>query len=38
MLLDTHALLWFLDNDARLPPATKERIEDADDEPFFDFH
>jgi PIN domain nuclease of toxin-antitoxin system len=30
MLLDTHALLWFLDNDARLPPATKERIEDAD--------
>lgn len=30
MLLDTHALLWFLGNDARLPSATKQRIEDAD--------
>ena len=25
-LLDTHALLWFLDDDAKLPVATKELI------------
>ncbi len=27
MLLDTHALLWFLDNDDRLPTYTKQQIE-----------
>ncbi len=27
MLLDTHALLWFLDNDDRLPTYTKAQIE-----------
>jgi PIN domain nuclease of toxin-antitoxin system len=27
MLLDTHALLWFLTNDARLPQPTQEQIE-----------
>lgn len=28
MLLDTHALLWFLNDDPRLPIATKQKIED----------
>jgi PIN domain nuclease of toxin-antitoxin system len=27
MLLDTHALLWFLDDDDRLPAFTKQQIE-----------
>lgn len=29
-LLDTHALLWFLDGDARLSPAGRQIIEDLD--------
>jgi PIN domain nuclease of toxin-antitoxin system len=28
LLLDTHALLWFLDDDAQLVPTAKARIED----------
>lgn len=27
ILLDTHTLIWFLDDDSRLPPATKNQIE-----------
>jgi PIN domain nuclease of toxin-antitoxin system len=27
MLLDTHALIWFLNNDPKLPSIVKERIE-----------
>jgi len=27
LLLDTHALIWFLENDARLPISTRSRIE-----------
>lgn len=30
MLLDTHTLLWFLNEDAGLPPVLKQQIEDAD--------
>ncbi len=30
MLLDTHTLLWFLDDNPRLPPEVKELIESAD--------
>jgi PIN domain nuclease of toxin-antitoxin system len=30
MLLDTHTLLWFLNNDKRLPIPTKQLIEDTD--------
>jgi len=30
MLLDTHALLWFLNNDARLPKTTSQKIEEAE--------
>lgn len=26
-LLDTHILIWFLENDTRLPPATRTQIE-----------
>lgn len=26
-LLDTHTLIWFLENDPRLPPATRTQIE-----------
>jgi PIN domain nuclease of toxin-antitoxin system len=26
-LLDTHTLIWFLDDDSRLPPSTKTQIE-----------
>jgi PIN domain nuclease of toxin-antitoxin system len=26
-LLDTHTLIWFLDNDLRLPPSAKKQIE-----------
>jgi PIN domain nuclease of toxin-antitoxin system len=26
-LLDTHTLIWFLENDTRLPPATRTQIE-----------
>lgn len=29
-LLDTHTLIWFLDNDSRLPASTKEQIESAE--------
>jgi PIN domain nuclease of toxin-antitoxin system len=31
MLLDTHALLWFLGDDPKLPSGIKEKIEDADE-------
>ncbi len=27
LLLDTHALIWFLDNDIRLPASTRRQIE-----------
>jgi len=27
LLLDTHALIWFLDHDTRLPENTRDRIE-----------
>lgn len=30
MLLDTRALLWFLDNDDQLPTFTKQEIENAE--------
>ena len=30
MLLDTHTLLWFFDNNSKLPLAVRERIENAD--------
>ncbi len=30
MLLDTHVLLWFLDNNPRLPKLIKEKIENTD--------
>ncbi len=30
MLLDTHALLWFLNKDSRLPETTKIQIEEAE--------
>lgn len=29
-LLDTHTLIWFLDNDSRLPPSAKKQIESAE--------
>lgn len=29
MLLDTHTLLWFLNEDANLPPNLRQRIEEA---------
>lgn len=29
-LLDTHTLIWFLDNDSRLPNDTKQQIESAE--------
>jgi PIN domain nuclease of toxin-antitoxin system len=29
-LLDTHTLIWFLDNDSRLPISTKKQIESAE--------
>jgi PIN domain nuclease of toxin-antitoxin system len=29
-LLDTHTLIWFLDNDLRLPPSAKKQIESAE--------
>ncbi len=31
LLLDTHALIWFLAGDTRLPPKARLQIEDADD-------
>jgi PIN domain nuclease of toxin-antitoxin system len=31
LLLDTHALIWFVSDDANLPLSTKEKIESADD-------
>ncbi|MBW4462124.1 MAG: type II toxin-antitoxin system VapC family toxin [Nodosilinea sp. WJT8-NPBG4] len=30
MLLDTHTLLWFLEDDSRLPPSLRSLIEDGD--------
>ncbi|MGF1538478.1 MAG: PIN domain-containing protein [Elainellaceae cyanobacterium] len=30
MLLDTHALLWFLSDNAKLPLKAKQKIETAD--------
>jgi PIN domain nuclease of toxin-antitoxin system len=30
LLLDTHAFIWFVSNDANLPAATKNQIESAD--------
>ncbi|BAY26238.1 hypothetical protein NIES2100_60520 [Calothrix sp. NIES-2100] len=30
LLLDTHALIWFVSNDANLPVSTKEKIESAE--------
>jgi PIN domain nuclease of toxin-antitoxin system len=30
MLLDTHTLIWFLGDDARLTPNLKQRIEQVD--------
>jgi hypothetical protein len=30
MLLDTHTFLWFLNEDANLPPVLKQQIENAD--------
>nr|WP_244329331.1 PIN domain-containing protein [Tolypothrix sp. PCC 7910] len=30
LLLDTHALIWFVSNDTHLPVATKEKIESAE--------
>ncbi|KAM3099916.1 type II toxin-antitoxin system VapC family toxin [Phormidesmis sp. 146-12] len=30
MLLDTHTLIWFFDDNPKLPSAVKERIENAD--------
>jgi PIN domain nuclease of toxin-antitoxin system len=30
MLLDTHVLLWFLDNNSKLPPKVKKMIEEGD--------
>jgi PIN domain nuclease of toxin-antitoxin system len=30
MLLDTHALLWFLGNNPKLPKSTKEKIENTE--------
>jgi PIN domain nuclease of toxin-antitoxin system len=30
MLIDTHTLLWFLDDDNRLPASTKQQIENAE--------
>jgi PIN domain nuclease of toxin-antitoxin system len=32
LLLDTHALIWFLQGDERLPPKAREAIEDADND------
>ncbi|TAE17864.1 MAG: type II toxin-antitoxin system VapC family toxin [Bacteroidetes bacterium] len=34
LLLDTHALIWFAQNDANLPTVTKQLIEDAHNERF----
>jgi PIN domain nuclease of toxin-antitoxin system len=30
MLLDTHTLLWFLNNDSRLPVSVRQRIEETE--------
>ena len=30
MLLDTHTLLWFLNNDSRLPVSVKQKIEETE--------
>lgn len=31
LLLDTHALIWFVSNDANLPASNREKIESAED-------
>jgi len=31
LLLDTHALIWFVSNDANLPVSSREKIESAED-------
>jgi PIN domain nuclease of toxin-antitoxin system len=31
LLLDTHALIWFVSNDLNLPVSTRDKIESADD-------
>jgi len=31
LLLDTHALIWFVSNDPNLPGSTRDKIESADD-------
>ena len=31
LLLDTHALIWFVSNDPNLPVSTRDKIESADD-------
>ncbi|MEG4458139.1 type II toxin-antitoxin system VapC family toxin [Microcoleus sp. N9_A1] len=31
LLLDTHALIWFVSNDTNLPVSTRDKIESADD-------
>jgi len=31
LLLDTHALIWFVSNDPHLPVSTRDKIESADD-------
>ncbi|HBK99372.1 MAG TPA: PIN domain nuclease [Microcoleaceae bacterium UBA10368] len=31
LLLDTHALIWFVSNDPNLPVSTRDQIESADD-------
>ncbi|MEG5160445.1 type II toxin-antitoxin system VapC family toxin [Microcoleus sp. AT3-A2] len=31
LLLDTHALIWFVSNDPNLPLSTRDKIESADD-------
>jgi PIN domain nuclease of toxin-antitoxin system len=31
LLLDTHALIWFVSNDTNLPVSTRDKIESAED-------
>ena len=31
LLLDTHALIWFVSNDTNFPVSTRDKIESADD-------
>lgn len=34
LLLDTHALIWFLEDDVKLPPNVKTLLENSDNEVF----